>query len=229
MIAILSLLVSILIPALNQAKDMARDLICVTNLHTIGVTWQFYLEDTDGVFPYHDSNTQWFYGGKHPAIANGTDPDHMLDSRPLNPYVSMTSRNEGGTGLFQCAKDRPIVDPDGISPMTHGYTSYDYYGNSYMLNAQLLWPRDPDTGNFIFGRNFRRDDILVAAAELLFAGDAQWYFSMGDMRYDANFHNDDDRMALLFFDGHAVFTQVTRGEAITTEYTVLTFPPPREK
>ena len=228
-IAILSLLVSILLPALARAKDMARDMICLTNLRTIGQTWQFYLEDTDGVFPYHYSNTQWFYGGKHPAIANQVDPQHMLDSRPLNPYVSMSSRGEAGTGLFQCAKDRQITDPDGISPMTHGHTSYDYYGNSYMLNAQLLWPRDPQTGNFIFGKNFRRADILVVEAELLFAGDAQWYYSMFDARYDANFHNDDDRMGLLFFDGHAAFTQIIRGEAVTPKYTVLTFTPPLEE
>ena len=228
-IAILSLLVSILLPALARAKDMAKDVICVTNLRTIGQTWQFYLADTDGVFPYHLNNTHWFYGGKHPSYANELDPDHMLDSRPLNPYVSMSAQGEGGTGLFRCAKDRQIIDPDGISPMTHGHTSYEYYGNSYMLNAQLLWSRDPVTRNLISDRNFRRADIEVAEAELLFVGDAQWYYSMFDTRYDAHFHNDEDRMGLLFFDGHAAFTQIIRGEAITPQYTVLTFVPPSEE
>ena len=49
-IAILSLLVAILVPSLMQAKRLAQNVICKTNLHQYGLAEATYLGEYDGNF-----------------------------------------------------------------------------------------------------------------------------------------------------------------------------------
>ncbi len=44
-IAIISLLVSILLPSLNAAKELAKTAVCSSNMRSIGVTHQFWIND----------------------------------------------------------------------------------------------------------------------------------------------------------------------------------------
>ena len=50
-IAIIALLVSILLPSLNKAKEMARAVVCANNLKNLGLGLQFYANDYDECFP----------------------------------------------------------------------------------------------------------------------------------------------------------------------------------
>lgn len=71
-IAIIALLASMLLPALQQARETGRKIKCVSNLRQIGLTLQMYVDDNDGYFPsagyYADSPwTGWasplYYAG----------------------------------------------------------------------------------------------------------------------------------------------------------------------
>ena len=50
-IAIISLLVSILIPSLAKARDLARRTVCAANLRSVGIAYQMYVQDHDGIGP----------------------------------------------------------------------------------------------------------------------------------------------------------------------------------
>lgn len=50
-IAIISLLVSILLPSLQKARDLARGVVCASNLRSHIRGWQLYAADNDGLFP----------------------------------------------------------------------------------------------------------------------------------------------------------------------------------
>ncbi len=50
-ISIIALLVSILMPALSQAKQQARAAVCMSNLKQWGQIWYLYTTDNDGKFP----------------------------------------------------------------------------------------------------------------------------------------------------------------------------------
>lgn len=50
-IAIISLLVSILLPSLNKARDIAKQVVCSTNLKGIGTAFALYENDYDGWLP----------------------------------------------------------------------------------------------------------------------------------------------------------------------------------
>ena len=68
-IAIIALLLSILMPSLNKAKQMARKIICRSNLHQWGLIWRTYAQDyddrfSDGVTFPADVATQSFRRGQ---------------------------------------------------------------------------------------------------------------------------------------------------------------------
>ena len=50
-IGIVSLLISILLPALTRARQTARDVQCLSNLHQLGVAFQIYANQNEGWWP----------------------------------------------------------------------------------------------------------------------------------------------------------------------------------
>ena len=215
-IAILTLLVSLLLPALSLARESAKGVICTANLRHIAQAWQLYLQDNEDTLPIWEGNMHWFYGGKHPAICN-TDRANSLEYRPLNPYIDMLLQNESGIGLFRCASDRPILNPSGGVGVTRGHDTYDYFGNCYMMNPFLLYAVRRN-GRRSYTRPFHVKKVQIPPSELVLAGDCQWYYTVGDYPWDAHFHNYEDRMAMVFLDGHASFMQLTRGSSVTSDY-----------
>ena len=50
-ITIISLLVSILLPSLNKAKELARRVVCSSNMRNLGLAFSMYQNEWDGWFP----------------------------------------------------------------------------------------------------------------------------------------------------------------------------------
>lgn len=64
-VAIIGILVSMLLPALNSAKDKSKEISCLSNLKNIGNANQMYIADYDGYvnFQQHGNpSTAGFYG-----------------------------------------------------------------------------------------------------------------------------------------------------------------------
>ena len=47
-IAIIALLVTILMPSLNQAKELAREVVCLSQQKHLGMSFHLYTSDFDG-------------------------------------------------------------------------------------------------------------------------------------------------------------------------------------
>ncbi len=64
-IAIIALLVSILMPALGKARQLAKATVCLTHLKQFGIAWHMYAEDNDGSNLTYGGNWQnggfWFF------------------------------------------------------------------------------------------------------------------------------------------------------------------------
>jgi len=76
-IAIIALLMSILMPALSRARDLAKRIHCMNNLRTLGQAWYMYQDDNDGKLchgnPTNTDATEW------PWIRSPTGPGDPAD------------------------------------------------------------------------------------------------------------------------------------------------------
>ena len=61
-IAIIALLMAMLLPALEQARNQARAIICQSNLRQWGQIWLLYCEDNDGAFCGDSPSVGWARG-----------------------------------------------------------------------------------------------------------------------------------------------------------------------
>ena len=218
-VAIIALLVAILVPAVQRARDLAKDVLCAANQRQIGIAWHAYFNDNDFTFPQWFGNKQWFYGGKEPSIASGP---WVLPYRPLNPYLSMRETDEHWAKVFQCPGDRPLRDGQGELAITDGHNTFDFFGNSYMMNFLLLVPWDRDRQEYLWSRyevrdrHSRLDEVEFSHSRVMLLADCQWYYTdnRGYWDYDAQFHSPKDWMNLAFLDGHVSFTRVYTAEEL---------------
>jgi prepilin-type processing-associated H-X9-DG protein len=99
-IAIIALLVTILMPSLSRARELARDVICLSNLRSLGLSVGIYASEFDGRAPINNAN-----------VNGGLNPDSYWD-RLLWPYATgrewETPKPDpfSPSGLFQCPFDQ---------------------------------------------------------------------------------------------------------------------------
>jgi len=92
-IAVIAMLVSILLPSLQQAKEMAKAMKCTTNLNAIAKAARLYATDNNGFLPrdyYYNANNRgngnfmhYFFASRLAEFAGGSripayydDPEH---------------------------------------------------------------------------------------------------------------------------------------------------------
>ena len=124
-IAIIAILAAILFPVFAQAREKARETVCLSNMRQIGLAVRMYVQDYDESFPiFHAYNTQ-------PAA---DIPGHKGVEVLLQPYVKSPD-------LFRCPVDNggPVprsnpstIEYGGCSDLGPKSRSYrDCYGSSY--------------------------------------------------------------------------------------------------
>ena len=223
-IAIISLLVALLLPALGAARRQARVSQCMTNLRQLGIAWHSYLVDHREEFPFYSSielNLHWYYGGRHPAMAPAT---RQFPSRPLNPYVGEATTDTDASEVFRCPGDEGVRHSSGAPGPTNGFSAFQWHGNSYMANWNLLYR--PVGGGERRPRYLR--DVRIDHGRVILVGDAEWFYGSGSPIWRADFHGNQHHANILFLDGGVRLTQMQRNERHTRAYTVLTNPPPPE-
>jgi len=102
-IGIIALLISMLLPALNKARETANRVKCASNLRQIGMGLELYSNENSGTFPrtgydgtgaaVDDSNTGYLAAGTTSdpftgagATALATANQHPLSALPPGPY-----------------------------------------------------------------------------------------------------------------------------------------------
>ncbi|MDD5698575.1 MAG: type II secretion system protein [Victivallaceae bacterium] len=125
-IGVIAILVSILLPALNRAREKARQIQCAGNLKQIGSAVALYVDDYSGWFPIsNDNGTIW--------------------AQAIAPYLSINFpvgvNSNYSKGIFICPSDQTpqIVNVSGHNP---DYVTVSYGYNSNLQGASLAHSYD---------------------------------------------------------------------------------------
>lgn len=132
-IAILSLLLSVLMPSLERARGRGRMACCAANLHSIGNALASYMASFRGIFPYGVPKPAEICN--HPHYETWR-PDEQRGGGipPQQQFFSM--------GLVQ--QHQMWICPNDPSPKNYNWWDYDVHpdireGSSYMFSEQGLF------------------------------------------------------------------------------------------
>ena len=104
-IAIIALLVSILLPSLTMAKELARRVVCATNLRSLGLTYQLYAEENSRALP----SRVHAYGAK-PPIADINFQTYIEWFVIYMPYIRSTWLSPGPRNIYRIGLEMPVFD-----------------------------------------------------------------------------------------------------------------------
>lgn len=146
-ISIITLLISILLPSLGNARVYAKRVTCGTQLAQIGQGFALYFEDHQGFFPWKATTTSaMVYGGRAGSYAGYRAADgHGAKDRAINKYLGYDRSvdNNAEVPPFFCPADTGAKtwDPGSVTTYRDVGTSYAFNGWASMTGAITLRTR----------------------------------------------------------------------------------------
>ena len=162
-IAIISMLASMLLPALEDARRRAKQVSCMSNLHALGIGFTMYADDHDGVFVPAAEDINW--GGDNLHRWHGVRP---AEDQPFDPRKGPLARYVGGGGAYRCPSFRGYETSVAENAFEAGCGGYGY--NATFVGG-LEWKLGPHwfTGDtYSIRRGARWSDFLKPPETLVF-------------------------------------------------------------
>lgn len=225
-IAVISLLMAMLLPALEAARRLARRTVCQSNLRQIAIGWELYFDGDEGIF-HRTSNLNHVFGGW-----KGTGG--YASYRPINKYVRLSTDNttQNDAKLFRCP-----ADTAGMYTVPDAESAYQHFGNSYQTNWLLIGPRKLQSVpsqyeplrvaiNTRLHADFSLVQVTVNPALLALVGDNNWMQEWEPnpmVPHGHEWHGKPRYYNLAFLDCHVEFIRMRKGLFVTPTYTLLPF------
>ena len=217
-IAIIAILAGMLLPALNSAREKARELSCLSNLKQYGVAYEFYIDSNKEYYP-------WLYNqyNLHTSAYRA-----LLGEAGLVPYKTVPGYSNMRTDVLRCPS-RHWQQTSSSRP-TGAVYYYDYNGTYTMNGVQADWTgyglaRASGTGTYSetnktgFGcrkHQIRKPSDFVVLAE---KGDpynfGQRYFSSHTFTSWAHFHSLVNPLAVS---GDTTMVDLTAHNKVSSNY-----------
>ncbi len=120
-IAIIAILASMLLPALQQARERGRQTTCINNFGQLGKAWTFYVADNNGVSPaLRDGGGSSTSKRVWTSAANNVDGTGGMYSRYLGFPIGTNNENGGGLGGFYRSYNMRLIKNVLFCPSREG-------------------------------------------------------------------------------------------------------------
>ncbi len=165
-ISIVALLIAMLLPALNQARESAKRMVCTSNLHNMGIGLHAYATDS-GVFP---AQLNVSYYSPYVLGTNGTriyNLGHLYTTGIVKPVETYYCPSAADPSPLYNSAGNPWLDQATSGDTTR--SSYYYYlrspdtefGDTALSSYVVRRPEDfEDTGISILSDNIYQLDWL---------------------------------------------------------------------
>jgi prepilin-type N-terminal cleavage/methylation domain-containing protein/prepilin-type processing-associated H-X9-DG protein len=218
--AIISILVAILLPALNEARQSAKNAVCAAHLQQLGRAIFSYASDNQDRFP----QASWGLRSPVPSKDEGawfTDIfPYVSDGRPMYQHPELFDKPGDGKELFRCSHD--YIDNWGTGVRRTQYGPVSYLINQIVDGATGIscddshsqCPpgkttsklNDPAALVLLFcapsSVAYFRENIWVSASwNMIFT----WGWIRNPVYFNRNYLDRELRRNYLFCDGHADF------------------------
>ena len=168
-IAVLSLLIAILLPALSQAKHHARRMACAGHLRQVGVAIHLYAHDFGDTIPFGPAGRPVTGSNFYTVTGDVTSLLSLEDGAPvglgllLEDYLAHQP-----TVLFCPGADQPSEAKEQLTKVGQAQAQSDYY---YRHGSVALLTGKPKTFHIKLsdlGRNSKGQPISALAADVQF-------------------------------------------------------------
>ncbi len=197
-VAIIGILAAVLFPALNQAREKARGVVCKNNLRQLSLSFLEYLQDDNDYFPtaYYFTSTS--------EIAWDFSTDDWWANYRLGILGDYLSENK----IFECPTRKSVKSYD--RPFTGYAYNATYIGGGYSVwDGQAVPPIKPNqiinpTGTILLADSAIWSSFsseIIANSYLRAPGDISYYYGPNVHFRHSGFANAD------FCDGHVESTE----------------------
>jgi prepilin-type N-terminal cleavage/methylation domain-containing protein/prepilin-type processing-associated H-X9-DG protein len=169
-IAIIGILIALLLPAIQAAREAARRMQCGNNLHQLGIALHNYL-DTHKVFPMNRTGTTLQNWSALAMITPYVEQVNLCNRLNFAGYPYTTTTGAGTTvdagtnqevaktivPLFLCPSDPGgVIDPDGLAPTNYLFNVGSGAANNGSISVNTTTGLSPD------GVAFQASGIRIA-------------------------------------------------------------------
>ena len=224
-VSIIALLITILVPSLNRARQQARSVVCLSNLGQMGKGAAIYMNGNRGQLPLSPAEklqygvgdgrmvkvlTTCHWGGRR-AESIHEGPDHIIapetEVRPLTRVLYPNANLDSPTPVFRCPSDQAI---DWTNSRIPDVTVYRVCGNSYYIN----W----------FGESpFPNIPPETSTSRVAVYMEARLYELLDRGERGRGWHGLPSTHNVMFLDMHAAATRVDSRQRSGDQWTVSDF------
>jgi prepilin-type N-terminal cleavage/methylation domain-containing protein/prepilin-type processing-associated H-X9-DG protein len=123
-IAIIAILASMLLPALNSAREKAHGITCKSNIKQFGLAWGFYLDDNNEHFPSY--------------YLRGKAPENLVKAKYItNKILACAGRK--GDNYYR----KQFLNNFQVTSTDYGYVDYGWNANRLGFGANTAQIKKP--------------------------------------------------------------------------------------
>lgn len=221
-VAIIALLISILLPSLQKAREQAKRAVCASNMGQFGRASSLYSEENDGVLPTAEHDPDGAPGAaKVGNFPTGSDYDHIdSNGNTVGPAGNDESNTRGWFKMLQGGTRATLAGKSLVCPSATGYPQHNPNGAMGELDAVRFYDfrLDNNDGKQRMKIPLPNDPVYQEAAEFSYSFQVTLINNIGGVKMGVKLKNTQDPRKAIAADRNPYSNTVTDPMATGSGY-----------